>query len=219
MSVIHTMPGGMDELTWGGRTTPMTNWTTLSYAVVDVEGNGQQPPELVELAVVPIVGGVIGEPASWLVRPERPITPMARRIHGIRNDDVAGADTFAGIRESVLEALKVDALVAHAAHVDVGVLQRQLGDWQCPEVFDTLKLSRRFRPNLKSYKLGALVDAYHLDDDLPPGLRPHRATYDALVAARLFVKLVTQTYPEPLALEDLRGSSPGGDGDEAPALF
>lgn len=34
-------------------------------------------------------------------------------------------------------------LVAHNAHVDVGVLQRKLDDWKTPEVFDTLKLARR----------------------------------------------------------------------------
>jgi exodeoxyribonuclease X len=50
----------------------MADWTDLAYAVVDVEGNGQQPPDLVELAVVPVTGGVIGEPTSWLVRPARP---------------------------------------------------------------------------------------------------------------------------------------------------
>jgi DNA polymerase III epsilon subunit-like protein len=43
----------------------MSDWTSLRYAVVDVEGNGQQPPDLVEVAVIPIVGGVIGEPKSW----------------------------------------------------------------------------------------------------------------------------------------------------------
>jgi len=37
----------------------MTDWMSLDYAVVDVEGNGQQPPDLVELAVVPIRSGVI----------------------------------------------------------------------------------------------------------------------------------------------------------------
>ncbi|MGH3795277.1 MAG: hypothetical protein ACRDSP_10340 [Pseudonocardiaceae bacterium] len=31
----------------------MTDWTALSFVVVDVEGNGQQPPDLVELAAVP----------------------------------------------------------------------------------------------------------------------------------------------------------------------
>jgi len=57
----------------------MTDWTSLTYVVVDVEGNGQQPPDLVELAVVPIIGGVIGEPVSWLVRPDAPITHFARK--------------------------------------------------------------------------------------------------------------------------------------------
>ena len=37
-----------------GRGRQMTGWTSMRYAVVDVEGNGQQPPDLVELAVVPI---------------------------------------------------------------------------------------------------------------------------------------------------------------------
>ena len=31
----------------------MTDWTKLRYVVVDVEGNGHQPPDLVELAGVP----------------------------------------------------------------------------------------------------------------------------------------------------------------------
>ena len=61
----------------------MTDWTSLRYAVVDVEGNGHQPPDLVELAVVPIVHGTIGEPRSWLVRPNQPIKAVATRIHGI----------------------------------------------------------------------------------------------------------------------------------------
>jgi hypothetical protein len=52
----------------------MDDWADLAYAVVDVEGNGQQPPDLVELSVVPVTGGVIGEPANWLVRPARPIS-------------------------------------------------------------------------------------------------------------------------------------------------
>ncbi|WP_198318745.1 hypothetical protein [Pseudofrankia inefficax] len=45
----------------------MTDWTSLDYAFIDIEGNGQQPPDPVELAVAPITGGTIGEPASWLL--------------------------------------------------------------------------------------------------------------------------------------------------------
>ena len=118
----------------------MTDWKSPSYVVVDVEGNGHQPPDLVELAAVPIVDGIIGEPVSWLVRPDQPITSFARRIHGITNEQVEDAPVFAYVEADVLKALDASALIAHNAHVDVGVLQRKLGDWECPEVFDTLSL-------------------------------------------------------------------------------
>lgn len=196
----------------------MTDWTSLAYAVVDVEGNGQQPPDLVELAVVPIVGGKIGEPRSWLVRPERSIKYYATRVHGLTNDDVAGQPPFAAIADEVREALAVPALVAHNAHVDTGVLQRELGDWHCPEVFDTLKLARRLLPRRESYQLGVLVNDFNLAADLPDNLTPHRATYDVLVTARLFVHLATTTDAQVLSLEALRGAR-AGDGDEATTLF
>jgi DNA polymerase III epsilon subunit family exonuclease len=192
----------------------MADWTNLHYVVVDVEGNGQRPPDLVELGLVPIVGGVIGTPSSWLVRPGRPIAPMARKIHGIRNEDVADAPRFADVQAEVLCALNGAVLVAHNAGVDVGVLQRELVGWRCPEVFDTLKLARRLLPGQPSYRLGALVDALNLAAGLPEELAPHRATYDVLVTARLFVHLAGSR-----SVDQLRGLPPDGGGDEATALF
>lgn len=186
----------------------MTEWTALRYAVVDVEGNGQQPPDLVELAVAPIVGGNVGKPSSWLVRPGSKIAYMATKVHGITNHDVADAPDFAAVESEVRDALEVDVLVAHAAHVDVGVLQGKLADWQPPAVLDTLKLARQLMPGRPSYRLGALVADLNLDADLAPDLKPHRATYDALVTARLFAHLATATG----TIETLQGQ-------EAPSLF
>jgi DNA polymerase III epsilon subunit-like protein len=192
----------------------VTDWTSLSYVVVDVEGNGQQPPDLVELAAVPIVDGVIGEPRTWLVKPDQPITGFAKKIHGISNDDVLAAPLFAYVEADVLKALDASALIAHNAHVDVGVLQRKLGDWECPEVFDTLKLARRLLPDRESYKLGALVDEFKLAEGLATDLKPHRATYDVLVTARLFVQIAGR-----LTLEELRDRPTGGGRDDEPGLF
>lgn len=197
----------------------MTDWTSLRYAVVDVEGNGQQPPDLVEVAAVPITNGVVGEPSSWLVQPPRQITPIATRIHGLTNDAVATAPPFADVADEVRTALTADVLVAHNAHVDVGVLQRHLGDWKCPAVLDTLKLARRLRPHQDSYKLGALVEAFALAEGLPDGLTPHRATYDVLVAARLLTMLATKDDGTPLSIEELRGDPPTGGEDDPPTLF
>ncbi|MEV6831193.1 3'-5' exonuclease [Amycolatopsis sp. NPDC051102] len=182
----------------------MTDWTSLNFVVVDVEGNGQQPPDLVELAAVPVVDGIIGEPVSWLVKPETSIKHFATRIHGLTNRDVADCPSFEDITGNVLAALSADALVAHNAHVDLGVLQRKLTNWEPPEVFDTLKLARRLMPGMGAYRLGNLVESFSLAEGLPDDLSPHRATYDALVAARLFVLVATKA----ASLEELRGQPP-----------
>jgi len=200
----------------------MADWTNLSYAVTDVEGNGQQPPDLVEVAVLPIEDGSIGDPVSWLVRPPRPITRYATRIHGITGADVAGAPPFGEIRHEVHAALVGRAIVAHNAHVDIAVLGRELGDWDAPEVFDTLKLARRLLPSQPSYKLGALVKALGLDHEIPPGMVPHRGAYDVLVTARLFTRLASGHDIMPVTLEELRGSAPNrnpGDSHETATLF
>lgn len=193
----------------------MADWTSLRYVVVDVEGNGQQPPDLVELAAVDIVGGVVGQPVNWLVRPDEPIKHFASRIHGISNKDVADAPVFADVEDEVRRALDADAIVAHNAHVDLDVLGRKLAGWTPPEIFDTLKLARRLLPGQGSYKLGALVDGFNLATGIGEELTPHRATYDVLVTARMFVLLASKTG----SLELLRGDPPEGGEDETPALF
>jgi DNA polymerase III epsilon subunit-like protein len=77
-----------------------------------------------------------------------------------------------------------------------------------------LKLVRRLLPGRPSYRLGSLVDEFELASDLDGKLQPHRATYDVLVTARLFVLLAGRR-----TLEELRDQPSGGAGDAEPALF
>jgi exodeoxyribonuclease X len=93
--------------------------------VVDVEGNGHQPPEVVGLAVAPSMGGVVGEPASWLVRPPHPSRHFATSVHGLTTANVADCPAIVGVAAHVLEALDAPAFVAHTACVDVDVLRRE----------------------------------------------------------------------------------------------
>src|SRR5581483_5959105 len=158
-------------------------WSTARFAVVDVEGNGQQPPDLVEIAIVPIIGGEIGEPRTWLVRPPRPITAMARRFHQITDEEIADAPPIADVADQITAELDGAVFAAHNAHIDLSVVTRELpGYHPALGVADTLKLSRRLIGGLDSYKLGALGNTLALADGLPEALRPHRAEYDALVA-------------------------------------
>lgn len=182
---------------------PTEPWTAFEYAVVDVEGNGQRPPDLVEVSIVAIQGGLTGQPRTWLVRPPRPITPMARRFHKITDDQVADAPTVADIEAELRQALSDKVFVAHNASVDLGVLGRELPGFQPARVVDTLRLVRRLLPGRDSYQLAVLVDAFELATDLPGDLVPHRATYDALVCARLLSHLAMSLGHEPLTLAEL----------------
>jgi len=181
-------------------------WTSTRLVVADVEGNGRRPPALVEAAVVPILGGRIGEPASWLVRPPEPIGWQATRVHGITNQEVAELPGIDAVAADIRAYLDGAVVVAHNAHVDLDVLTRELPGWQPAAVVDTLKLARVRLPGRPSYRLGALADAFDLARDLPDGLRPHRAAYDALVTARLFVHLATDADGAPLLLGELAGT-------------
>jgi len=190
-------------------------WTSLDYAVIDVEGNGQQPPDLVEIAIVPISQGAIGPAESWLVRPPRPITSIARRFHRIADEEVAAAPSVADIAPELRAALDGRVLVAHNANVDLGVVARELPGYAPSQVVDTLKLARRLLPGRPSYRLGALVEELNLADGLPNDLRPHRATYDAIVCARLFVHVAVPVAMPPLTVADLTDTSPNTrDSDE-----
>jgi DNA polymerase III epsilon subunit-like protein len=60
-----------------------------------------------------------------------------------------------------------------------------------------------------------VVEFFELAVDLPEELSPHRATYDALVTARLFQRLASTAG----SLAALRGIPPGGGEDDTPALF
>lgn len=190
-------------------------WTAHDYAVVDVEGNGQQPPDLVEVSIVAIKSGSIGRPRTWLVHPPRPISPMVRRFHKITDEQVADAPTVADIEPELRQALDGKMFVAHNAGVDLSVLARELPGFQPAYVVDTLKLARRLLPGRDSYTLGALVNAFDLAERLPPDLTPHRATYDALACAHLLSKLATPPNQTPLTLPQLL--NPQATPNKAPA--
>jgi exodeoxyribonuclease X len=197
------------------------SWTAYRYAVVDVEGNGQRPPDLVELAVIPIVEGRVGASRAWLVHPPRPITAMARRFHKITDSMVADRPPVAEVAHEMLAALAGAVFVAHNAHVDLDVLTRELPGFEPAYTIDTLKLARRLAPEQSSYKLGDLVKRFNLAvrDGGPSGMAPHRAVYDALMCARLLTALAGSA-PN-LTLFDLLDNplkTPPEDTD-APPLF
>lgn len=166
-----------------------SSWRSVRLVVVDVEGNGRQPPGIIEIAIAAIEAGKISAPCEWLVRPSEPITRVVTRLHGITNAMVADAHPFEVIAPAVREYLRDDYLVAHNAAVELGVLTPLLNGWKPKGIVDTLRLAREFLPGRKSYSLSGLTRDLGLMtiDDGQKG--PHRAGFDVRATAELFVHL------------------------------
>ncbi|WP_051338759.1 3'-5' exonuclease [Sulfuricella denitrificans] len=143
---------------------------------------------MVELAIAKIVGGtVLMPPKEWMVRPSEPITWQAERVHGISNRDVRGKQTLSEVSGDLELELGAEMIIGHHVGVDYRVLQLSLPKWKPSATLDTLKLARTVVPGLESYSLSALVEEFNLENVLEG--RPHRAAYDALAAAHVFVIL------------------------------
>lgn len=162
--------------------------------VVDVEGNGHNPPEIIELAALPVAGTVsYTDMRSWLVRPQAPITAIVTRtVHGISNQDVADCPSWSDVAAEVSDTLRNRVLVAHGAHVENRVLRTHLPAWRPPMILDTLRLAKHVWPDLPSYSLGKLADHAKLDMTAVEDQRQHRAGYDTWSAWQLLRALLAE---------------------------
>ncbi|WP_051194051.1 3'-5' exonuclease [Nocardia jiangxiensis] len=162
-------------------------------AVVDVEGNGQNPPEIIEIAVLLIDGPTTPDALrAWLIQPQQPVTSIVtRKVHGITNGDLADCPPWHDVAEEIEEALCGRALVAHNATVERKVLAAHLPDWNPPLILDTLRLAKTVWAGLDSYALDKLIERGNLDTDSVAGQGYHRAGYDTWAAWQLLCALIT----------------------------
>lgn len=169
------------------------------FWVIDVEGNGGSPPEIIELAMVEVADlALTGVRRHWLVRPSQPISAIASRIHGLTNADVAEAPTMEDIADAILPWIEETPIVGHNVRVEVDILKRALPDWSPGTAVDTLKLAKAVRPGLPSYGLAKLGEALGYAEEAArlSGAGHHAALYDATLTAMIFIGLLETTAPE-----------------------
>ncbi len=126
--------------------------------------------------------------AGWLIHPPQGhdrFTPINVQIHGIQAGDVADAPSWADQLPELLEYLEGDALVAHNAGFDMGVIAAacEASGLPVPE-FDyacSLQIARRTY-TLDSYRLPMAASAAGFDD-----FAHHDATADAEACAWIVI--------------------------------
>lgn len=172
----------------------MTSLLDAPLAFVDVETTGGHPlyHRVIEIGVVLAHGDEHEESWSTLVNPGARLPPSIQRLTGIDPASLEDAPRFAGIADEVAARLGGRLFVAHNARFDYGFVRRELQ--RTGRAFDarlacTVKLSRRFYPELPRHNLDAVI-AHH---DLPCAAR-HRALPDAM-ALWQFWRRLRETWP------------------------
>ncbi|MEV0774966.1 3'-5' exonuclease [Streptomyces sp. NPDC050428] len=165
-----------------------SSWPPL--LVVDVEGNGANPPDLVEVAALPVREGQpdTGTAGAWLTKPRHPVTPFAARVHGLTNERLENEPGWEEIADQVHTLLGTSWICAHNAHVDHRVLTAHIPAWRPAGVLDTLRLAKATHPGLPKYTLDALIEHLRPDLSAAPAHR-HRATFDAYATAQLLIAM------------------------------
>ncbi len=131
---------------------------------------------------------------SYLASPV-PITWSARKVHGIRDEDLLGSPTLLVLWPELKARLAGAAVVAHGKGTEKRFLRAFPGHGFGPWV-DTLLLARAAWPELPQHSLSALCDARGLSDSVQsmlPGRRWHDALYDA-VASLVLLEDVVRTF-------------------------
>ncbi len=158
------------------------------FVVFDLETTAFKPENgyIVDIAALKVRNGEVADRFESLVNPGRSI--VGHQIHGISDEDVAGAPTAAEVLSRFAEWVGEAPLVAHNVAFDVPFILRHLPNdtgWKPSAVFDTLELAYQLYPDAGAYKLGDLVRFVFGRDHVTA----HRAMPDAEATAELFINL------------------------------
>lgn len=169
-----------------------------TFIVFDLETTGLNPAseEITEIAAVRVVEGEIRDSFQTYVNPHKPIPPEITELTGISDETVADAPD---LDKAVPEFLKWAGegqypLVAHNAGFDMGFLRtacQRLGIEREFTSIDTLEMSRLMLPHMHKFKLNILAKELQVGP-----FEHHRASEDAAVLGRIYVKLLKRLKEE-----------------------
>lgn len=160
--------------------------TNASYTIIDLETTGGDPKRdrITEVAIYRYDGEKIVNEFHSLVNPGVPIPALITRITGIDNEMVREAPPFYEIAKEIVEITQQAVFVAHNARFDYSFLQRefrQLGYTFSRKQLCTIKLTKKFVPDLPSYSLKNLCKHFDITNEAR-----HRAYGDAKATLELF---------------------------------
>ena len=163
------------------------------HVSLDLETTGLYPSrdKIIEIGAVKVIGGKETESFSTLVNPGRKLEERIVELTGIRDDDLKNAPYIEDVLGQILEFIGELPLLGHSVLFDYSFMKKAAVDRKLSfekNGVDTLKIARRYLPELEHRSLGYLCGYYKIEH------QAHRALNDARATEELFLRLTEDFY-------------------------
>ncbi|MGM9629914.1 PolC-type DNA polymerase III [Butyricicoccus sp.] len=167
-----------------------------TFVCFDTETTGLKPEfeEITEIAAVKVRGGEVLEEFQTYVNPHKPIPANITELTGISDETVADAPDLSDALPAFLEFAGDLPLVAHNAGFDMAFVNKgceRLGIQRDFTSIDTVEMSKILFPDMARHRLDSMAKALKVGP-----FDHHRASEDAAVLGRIFIKLIEKMRTE-----------------------
>ena len=164
-----------------------------SYVCLDLETTGLDPKrdKIIEIGAIKIKDGEIIGKFETFVNPQRLLEERIVELTGIRDEQLKDAPEITDILPELLDFIGEDILLGHSVLFDYAFVKKAAINQRLKfEKFgiDTLKIARKFLPDLESRSLGFLCTHFEIEHNA------HRALTDAKATSQLYHKLAELFY-------------------------
>ncbi len=160
----------------------------VDFTVLDLETTGLNPKidKIIEVGAVKVRAGIITEQFESFVNPGRRLEERIKELTGICDEDLVHAPTAREVIPALIAFIGEDILVGHRILFDYSFVKKEAVNQKLTfekQGIDTLKIARKYLPDLESKRLSFLCEYYGIP------LKAHRAVNDAIGTAQLYAKL------------------------------
>ena len=164
----------------------------MDFIAIDFETANHNRSSACQVGLAKVIEDKIVETKCFYIKPTpNYYEPINIRVHGITQQQTENAPTFEVLWQTELsQYIQGFPLVAHNAPFEKSVFNamRALFDLEVPPIYDTLRLSRAFCPELFSFRLDSVCDYFNI-----PLEKHHDAEADAIGGAEVLLALAAKT--------------------------
>jgi len=160
------------------------------YVVVDIETTGLSPDahEIIEIAAVRVVDGVISDTFQTLIKPDNPVPVEIEKLTGLSTASLADGKKILEVLPEFISFVGKYDVVCHNAAFDMGFINAACTKCGFPTLKNnqicTLKIARQKITKIRNYKLATLLDYFGINYE-----QAHRGLDDCKSTQQLYAKL------------------------------